>query len=168
MTRFLQSRGSTGLIMDARTTTLAGLAERNFVLTGAFNNPWTLELTGPLRFHFVQGAAGGLSCIEDRWNPGAKEFCAPAGMAAGEVRNDFGLVTRFSDPQTMRTAVVLAGLYRYGVSAAGMLVRDPQYARLLDQSAPRAWERKNIEAVVATEVTGGAAGPPRVIAVHTW
>ncbi len=168
ITRFLQSRGREAAIIDAGKATVADLSAANFILTGAFNNPWTLRLTDPLRFHFVRDDGARTLCIEDRANPARKDYCVAIGQRADQVTADYGLLARVFDPATRRTAMVLAGHYRYGVSAAGLLARDERYARLLADAAPRGWERKNIEVVISTEVSAGAAGPPRIRAIHVW
>jgi len=38
----------------------------------------------------------------------------------------------------------------------------------MTKQAPRNWERKNVELVIATKVIDGSPGPPRVVAAHFW
>jgi hypothetical protein len=38
----------------------------------------------------------------------------------------------------------------------------------IQKSAPSNWDKMNIELVIATDVVGRRAGPPKIVATHFW
>ena len=49
-----------------------------------------------------------------------------------------------------------------------VLVDQAKCMAELDASAPRGWDRKNMQIVIAANIVGRAAGPPHVVAMHFW
>jgi hypothetical protein len=64
--------------------------------------------------------------------------------------------------------VIAAGLTHFGTGAAGEFLSSPQELEGLARSAPKFLQQNNIQIVLATRPTGLNAGPPRVVAVHSW
>ena len=72
------------------------------------------------------------------------------------------------DPATNKTAIIVAGLTLFGTMAGGEFLADPTYMENIVSQAPKDWDRKNIQIVIATKVVNGVSGPPRIIATHFW
>ena len=56
----------------------------------------------------------------------------------------------------------------FSVNVAGEFVTEPRYLDMLAARAPRGWEKKNLQVVLATEVVRGNTGPPHILATHFW
>jgi len=72
------------------------------------------------------------------------------------------------DPTTERMVVVAAGIVQYGTIAAGEFLTNPVYLDELAKRAPRGWKKKNLQAVIGTNVINGNSGPPRILATYFW
>ena len=157
--RFEVRRGSS--------STLADLQKGPLILIGAFNNPWTMRLTGQLRFSFDREphVLGGV--IRDRQNP-SRLWAHHPDLPYSQLTQDYALVSRFVDQRTEQPVVVVAGLGRDGTIAAGEFVSEPRYLEMLSAVAPRGWERQNLQVVLSTELINGNAGPPKIVAKHFW
>jgi hypothetical protein len=106
--------------------------------------------------------------IEDRSNPGKREWVLNRSEQQNDVYKDYAIVARFLDPDTDQFAVVAAGIGRGGTVAAGEFLVDPRRMDEMLKQAPRDWSRKNIEVVLETDVIQGRSSPPRVSAVYVW
>ena len=142
------------------------LKEGPAVLIGAFSNSFTLRLTGPTRFHFVRDShqVG----IRDQHDPRNMAWFRSRDVHYTDVKEDYAIVSRVWDSTTGRVAVTVAGLSKYGTAAAGEFLSTPGYMEQITQHAPKDWDRKNIELVIATSVVGRTSGPPRILAAHFW
>jgi hypothetical protein len=142
------------------------LKEGPAVLIGAFSNSFTLRLTGPTRFSFVRDShqVG----IRDRQDPHNMAWFRSPDVHYKDVKEDYAIVSRVWDSTTGRVAVTVAGLSQYGTAAAGEFLSTPSYIAQITQNAPKEWDRKNIELVIATSVVGRTSGPPRILAAHFW
>jgi hypothetical protein len=150
-------------------TTLTDLRQGPTVLIGAFDNSWTLRVTGPLRFHFANNAEMSKFWIEDRQDPSRKNWLLDRTVQQKTgTYKDYAIVARFTDPDTDRPVVAAAGLARGGTVAAGEFLVSPQHMHDLALQAPKGWQHKNIEVVLETQIIDGRSGPPRVAAVHVW
>ena len=144
------------------------LKEGPAVLIGAFSNSFTLRLTGPTRFNFVRLADSHQVGIRDRQNPQNMAWFHSPEVRYTDVKEDYAIVSRVWDSTTGRVAVAVAGLSKYGTAAAGEFLSTPSYVEQITQNAPKDWDRKNIELVIATSVVGRTSGPPRILAAHFW
>ena len=54
----------------------------------------------------------------------------------------------------------------YGTLAAGEFLSDPVYMEAVARQAPKHWESKNLQLVLATDVINGNSGPPEVVDRH--
>jgi hypothetical protein len=55
-----------------------------------------------------------------------------------------------------------------GTIAAGEFVTEPRHLETLAAAAPKGWERRNLQVVIATELINGNAARPRILATHFW
>ena len=165
----LRTYGKTYRVQGESTTSLTDLRRGPSVLIGAFDNSWTLRLTSPLRFHFANDPGMTQFWIEDRANPGKREWVLNRSeqLQTG-VYKDYAIVARLVDPNTDQYVVVAAGVSRGGTVAAGEFLVDPKRMDEMLNLVPRDWKRKNLEIVLETQVIQGRSGPPRISAVHVW
>ncbi len=165
----LRTYGKTYRVQGESATSLTDLRRGPSVLIGAFDNSWTLRLTSPLRFHFANDPAMTQFWIEDRANPGKREWVLNRSeqLQTG-VYKDYAIVARLVDPNTDQYVVVAAGVSRGGTVAAGEFLVDPKPMDEMLNLVPRDWKRKNLEIVLETQVIQGRSGPPRISAVHVW
>jgi hypothetical protein len=85
-----------------------------------------------------------------------------------KLGEDYAIVARYLDQTTGQLVVVAAGIGGNGTISAGEFLTDRKFLAQLVEHAPKDWARKNVEAVIATQVIDGKSGPPRVVAVHFW
>jgi hypothetical protein len=165
----LRTYDKTYRVLGETTTTLTDLRRGPSVFIGAFDNGWTLRLTGPLRFHFANDAAMTQFWIEDRANPGKHDWVLDRSVQQQTgTYKDYAIVARLVDPNTDQYAVVAAGIGRGGTIAAGEFLVDEQRMEDMLKFVPSNWKRKNMEIVLETQVIEGRSGPPRVTAIHVW
>ena len=152
----------------AGATTLGDLKRAPAVLVGALSNSWTMSLQDQLWFsiHWDDKRVW----IRDRQKPDAALYWVGVDRDMQYSKNvvDYGVVARFTDPRTQQSVLILAGLGGGGTRAAAEFVTQTEYLRTLDAAAPRGWERKNLEVVLAVDMVNGIIGAPRIAAVHVW
>jgi len=165
---FFAKQGQQLLVRSVGELTFAELRENPAVLIGAFNNDWSLKLTGELRYQFRLSPTGRDEWVEDTTQPGSRKWGLSNIPNNGDVAEDYAIVTRVLNPNTGRMLVVLGGLTYHATLAAGEFVTNPEAMRGLAATAPRNWSRKNLQVVLATRVTNNYNGPPRIIATHIW
>jgi hypothetical protein len=137
------------------------------LLIGAFNNSWALRLTGQLRYRFVQNHETHVNSIRDSQDASAA-WAEDVSAPYREMKEDYAIVSRVVDPSTGKIVVTASGLAKFGTEAAGEFLTSPKAMDQIEKSAPKSWDRMNIEIVIATDVVGRRAGPPRVVATHFW
>ena len=165
----LRTYGKTFRVQGEASTSLTDLRRGPSVFIGAFDNGWTLRLTSPLRFHFANDKEMTQLWIEDRANPGKREWMLDRSVQQQTgTYKDYAIVARLVDPNTDQFVVVAAGIARGGTVAAGEFLVDSHRMEDMLKQVPRNWNQKNIEIVLETQVIQGRSGPPRVTAVHTW
>ena len=162
----LQSLGMSYRIRGESVASFADLREGPVVLIGAFNNDWTIRLTGTQRFTFEQ--AGDIRWIKDSQNADRKDWAVNLKTPYLRLDQDYALISRRLDPTTDRMVVVAAGLLGYGTMAAGEFLTSPEYLAAIAKVAPKDWEHRNLQVVLSTKVIGGNSGPPRVLATYVW
>lgn len=155
------------ILPRANDTSFKDLQQGPFILIGAFNNQWTLRLTEGLRFTF-QTRAPRDAYIADRKNPGNASWSFGSSTPFKDVMRDYAVVTRLRDPKTEQTALIVAGIGGWGTQAAGEFVSNPNHLKKLERFAPRDWQQKNLQVVVATDIIRGSPGPPIVLAAEFW
>jgi hypothetical protein len=162
----LRSKGKAYHLRGESSTTFADLRDGPVILIGAFNNDWTLRLMGPLRFNYERDDA--TFWIQDRQNPTRRNRAVDYGMPYLKLTEDYALISRTLEPTTQRMVIVVGGLTGYGTLAAGEFLSDPAYMEEAVKQAPRDWQHRNIQFVIATKVINGNSGPPRVVDRYFW
>jgi len=145
--------------------TVEDLRSSPSALIGAFNNKWTMQITHGLYFEFVESADGALSIHEN--SPGGQVWQVVYGKS-NEMKRDFALVARLLDSNNGQFTIVAAGITGSGTQAAGEFVSKPEILEKALKSVPAGWQNKNVEFVLQTDLTDSVAGPPTVLAYHTW
>jgi hypothetical protein len=118
-----------------------------------------------LYFEFVESADGALSIHEN--SPGGQVWQVVYGKS-NEMKRDFALVARLLDSNNGQFTIVAAGITGSGTQAAGEFVSKPEILEKALKSVPAGWQNKNVEFVLQTDLTDSVAGPPTVLAYHTW
>jgi hypothetical protein len=162
----LQTHGKSYQIRAESSATLSDLRGGPVVLIGGFNNDWTMRLLSGLRFSL--GRDGDVFFVSDRETPARRNWSVDYSLPYTRVTDDYALVSRVLDPRTARMLIVIAGLAGYGTMAAGEALTSPDYLAAIAARAPAGWERRNLQAVIATKVINGNSGPPRVLATYSW
>lgn len=165
----LQSKGKQYSLKGEGATNLDDLRRGPTVFVGAFDNAWTLRLTGPLRYHFANDATMTRLWIEDSRMPGQSKWVVERSvqMATNNYR-DYAIVARFTDSNTGQVAVVIAGIGRGGTRVAGEFLTDNADLAQLMRAAKQNGDKKNMEAVLSTQIIDGEPGSPKMEAVYFW
>jgi hypothetical protein len=165
----LQANGKKYSLKGEGTTNLMDLRNGPTVFVGAFDNAWTLRLTGPLRYHFSNNVDMTEFRIVDSNSPSQTRWVVnrPEQMSTNNYR-DYAIVARFTDATTGKLAVVAAGIGRGGTRVAGEFLTDPDDLAQLARAAILAGNRKNMEVVLSTQIIDGEPGTPRTEATYFW
>jgi len=81
---------------------------------------------------------------------------------------DFAIVARFTDINTGKPAVIVAGVARGGTIAAGEFLTDPDHLAELLHAAQLAGNKQNMEIVLSTQIIDGQPGTPKMEASYFW
>ncbi len=82
---------------------------------------------------------------------------------------DYGIITRELVGPTGQFLVKIAGMSDNGTEAASELVNVHDELSKVIQTLPKHWESKNLQLLVRTDIIGGKAGPPKLIATfYVW
>jgi hypothetical protein len=155
-------------VRGEKSASLADLRGKATVLIGAFDNQWTTNLGGELRFYFEVDDKDQAEVVRDRQNRDNDQWKVANAWPYWKIPADYAIVTRVVNATTEQTVVVAAGITHYGTQAAGEFVTNPEYFADALKNAPRDWSRKNMQVVISTKVLAGTVGPPVVLAVHFW
>lgn len=161
----LKQRDAQYEIKEDSEASLTDLHSRPVVLIGATNNPWTMRLVAPLRFHFQPGP---MAQVQDLKNPQNSDWLIDFSKPYSSVSADYAIVARYRDSTTEGNVLVVAGLGPYGTEAASDFVATPQYLEQIVKQFPSGWESKNVEVVLKSEVIDGKPGPPEVVSSTVW
>jgi hypothetical protein len=153
-------------VESARNTTLADLTQAPVVVIGAVDNPWTLRITDPLRFHFIARNVLPKWAIADRKDNG-REYVNSGTAGAGESK-DYAIVGRIYSETSGQTSVIVAGLGAIGTTAGAEFVTDARYIEALSKRDSRALTAKNTEILLAVDAVDGKPGAPQIVAVEAW
>jgi hypothetical protein len=164
----LRAKGKAYRILTEPELTPETMKQGPSVLIGGFTNPISRRLTEQLRFTFARDAETGPAYIQDRQNPGRRDWLIPANLGPDASYTDYAIVSRVFDPVTDRVAVVSAGIRRRGTFAAAEFLSHPEQLAALSARAPRDWRRMNMQAVLSVAVRDGKAGRAQVIASYFW
>jgi hypothetical protein len=159
-----RSGGATTQLQLAAATPLPELREHPVIFLGGYNNPWTLRLLEPLRFHFSPEAVA--ASIVDETKPGMhweRDRSVPYSSA-----DDYAVVARFRNTTIDSWVVALAGVGRNGTEAAAQFVTSPHYMQMLRDQVGSDFSNRNVEVVLKVNVIDGKTGAPSILAVHVW
>jgi hypothetical protein len=161
-----QQRGRPYQIREHNLTSFADLRASPAVLIGMFSNAWTLQLGSEFRFVPTIEGDGHHVGIIDRQHP-ENSWRLPRPWPSLNVSHDYALVSRVLDPATGTLVVTAAGITPFGTAAAGEFLTSPDdLERALGHVSD--WSNRSLQMVLETQVIGGAAGAPRVVATHIW
>jgi len=155
-------------IRRATAFTLTDLRKEPVILVGAFNNSWTMRLDRDLRFTYEWNDETHTGMIRDREDPSNRSWIHDPSTPYSTLTRDYAVVSRFLNPLTEKMVVVVAGMGRDGTIAAGEFVTDPRYLEMLASRAPKHWERKNLQVLLATDIVKGNTGPPQILKTYFW
>ncbi|MGE5647419.1 MAG: hypothetical protein ACM336_16680 [Acidobacteriota bacterium] len=143
----------------------SGLPDSPMVLVGAF--PY-LD-TPPLRNLrcAVSRSAGGSWTISERVAPW-RNWTAPADLGTNAGARTYALVTRLYDQRTGRVVLALSGIAGPATQAAADCIMSSACLAAAVAGAPRDWDHKNLQLVLAARMASGAPAAPKVEAVHGW
>lgn len=164
----LQAHGTKYSLKGEGSTTLTDLRIGPTVFVGAFDNAWTLRLTKPLRYHFANNADMTRFWIADSNDPNRTDWAIDrAKQQATNNYRDYAIVTRFTDTNTGKIAIVAAGVGRGGTNVAGEFLIDPAHLAEAIRAAHAAG-KQNMEIVLSTEIIDGQPGTPKMEAEYFW
>lgn len=165
----LQSGGKQYSLKSEGSTNLEDLRNGPTIFIGAFDNAWTLRLTNRLRYHFSNDALMTRLSIVDSTAPSSTHWLVDRSvqMATNNYR-DYAIVARFTDPNTGKLTVIVAGIARGGTIAAGEFLTDPTNMAQLQRASQTAGDKKNMEVVLSTEIIDGEPGSPKMEATYFW
>ena len=133
------------------------LRERPAILIGGFNNSWTLEMTDNLRFVFAYQYQ-----IQDRFDK------RRSWKANQDFTEDYAIISRILNSKTGEILITAAGIGHAGTRAAGEFLTSPEDIDSLMLTAPKGWEKRNLQIVLHTNVINGSPSHPDLIATYYW
>ena len=133
------------------------------VLVGAYNNPWMDRVMQDLPIGFRE--SGEVLWIEDRTKPGQTWKASTDGRRGSK---DFALIARVLNSKTGQFLIIMSGVGMVGTKAAGGVLSQEEGLESALRTAPRGWEKKNIEIVLETDIVDGSPSPPREVALRVW
>jgi hypothetical protein len=165
----VQAHGTKYSLKGEGSTTLSDLRNGPTVFVGAFDNAWTLRLTKPLRFHFANNADMTRFWIADSNAPDRIDWVIDrAKQQATNNYRDYAIVTRFTDSNTGKIAIVAAGVGRGGTIAAGEFLIDTVHLSQIVNADRASAGKRNVEFVLSTEIIDGQPGTPKMEAAYFW
>lgn len=165
----LQASGKRYRVKGEGATDLTDLRAGPTIFVGAFDNAWTLRLTNPLRFHFANNPEMTQFRIVDSLAPGQTRWAVDRNvqMTTNNYR-DYAIVARFTDTNTGKLEIVVAGIGRGGTVAASEFLTDTSDLSELTRVAKAAGDKKNMEVVLSTQIIDGQPGSPKMEASYFW
>jgi hypothetical protein len=159
-------------IVGVNSASLSDLRKGPAILVGGANNPWTLRILRPLRFSITSSGDGSVSPailqITDRRNHPGSPWTVDFRQPISAITHDYAVIARFQANMTDGEVMVIAGLGSGGTESASKFINSATYMKQMASQAPRDWRAMNMEAVLETEVIGGRAGHPHIIAAEFW
>jgi DNA-binding winged helix-turn-helix (wHTH) protein len=169
ITGILKSNDKKYNLKGEGSTNLSDLRAGSTIFVGAFDNAWTLRLTKSLRYHFENDPAMTQFRIVDSISPAHAPWVVNrAEQLATNNYRDYAIVARFTDSNTGKLAVIVAGVGRGGTIAGGELLTDSTYLAQLAGAARASGNKKNMEIVLSTPIIDGEPGSPKVEATYFW
>jgi hypothetical protein len=168
ITNLLDRIGVNTQLRWPKETQQSDLAGANVVYIGAFNNPWTMTLNQNLRFSFAVVNTSSQTTWMIRDNKDPKQNWSVSAIYPEPITDDFALITRIFDPNQNCVEVSIGGLNMFGTQAAGEFLTNEASMASFARTAPKGWEKKNIQIVLAMEVSEGRVVKPKIVATEVW
>lgn len=164
----LRGGGKKYTLHASDSTTLSDIRNGPTIFVGAFDNPWTMRLTKPLRFRFGNDAGFNHEWIYDSTSAKPPQwFTERPALESSNNYREYALIARYNNPDTGQLCIVVAGIGQASTRAAGEFLSDPAELAALQRLAPRDG-RKNLEAIISTQIIDGQAGSPKIEATYFW
>ncbi|MFT4114825.1 hypothetical protein [Silvibacterium sp.] len=168
LTSLLTRRDRTFSLMLASEVPYSAMQSTPTIFIGAVDNPWTLRVLAPLRFHPARQGTSWVFSITDTQHPERRDWSLDFEQPYQKVSTDYAIVARISDGLTGRPMLVVAGLGANGTAAATEFLVSPRYARELDPALLAGSRAKSFELVLKTQVIDDQPGPPQIVAETAW
>ncbi len=165
----LQATGKQYTIRGEGITNFKDLQAGPTIFIGAFDNAWTLRLTNSLRYHFSNDPQMTQFRIVDSTAPLNRRWVVNRStqMASNSYR-DYAIVARYTDSDTGKVEVIVAGIGSGGTTAAAMFLTDSGNLAEVQRAAQAAGDKKNLELVLSTQIVNGESGSPKIEADYFW
>jgi hypothetical protein len=144
------------------------LRHRTIVLLGAFNNPWTMDLTKDTRFVFSQERREGKLLWVIRDSKNRDQQWELSETYPQPITRDYAIITRVFEQGGRREVISAAGMNHFGTQVAAEFLCDPEFWHELAGKAPRDWAQRNLQVLLETEISGNKPVHPRVIGTEFW
>jgi hypothetical protein len=164
----LQSKHKQYILRGEATTNLSDLRSGPAIFVGGFDNAWSLRMTSSLRFRLANDPGLTSPRIADSEAPTKPGWRIDQPVGTNGTYHDYAIVARFTDRNTGKPVVVVAGIGRCASLAAGQFVGDEDDLAELQHAAMAAGNKRNIEVVLSTQVVDGHGGSPRIEATYFW
>lgn len=162
ITRWLATHGEKPVLRGSSTLTFRDLRNGPLVLVGGYN-PWSLVLLSNLRYSIRVDGVTHAMWIQDAQNISKRDWMIDGNGQPKDI--DYAVISRFIDAETGNWIVSMGGLRPQGTQAASDLLVDSPFAQLLPSQIR---STGNFQIVLKTSIVNGSAGPPQVLAFHTW
>ena len=163
----LNRHGKQDRVQLARSTTFSDLRSGPAILIGAFDNPWTLRLTGKMRFRFSGTDEMEGEIVDTRATPN-KRWNVDFHIPYSDRTQDYAIVAIAHDETLDQPLLIAAGIGPNGTMTASEFLLNTSNLEALAKRAPANWSGKNVEVVLATQVIQGNSGPPQIVAAEFW
>lgn len=163
-TRLLEYKRQANL-QPASALTFQDFRHQPTVLIGGTINPWASMLLSKLRYTLRIDPVTLDKWIEDAQNSSMRDWKINGKPQTSDTFVDYGVLTRFYDRDTGQWIMALSGLEAHGTEAAGKLLADPSFAKLIPSNVG---STGNFQIVLKVPVMRGSTGPFEVLTVYTW
>ena len=96
-----------------------------------------------------------VAALVDRKSTGTTSWATAWDLPYEKLARDYAIVARIYDNTTGQPVIIAAGISEEGTEAAGEILYNPVYLDSLLAKAPPDWTKKNMEAVIETQVIQG-------------
>lgn len=162
ITNWLAMHGQRSFLRGSSTVSVQDLRQGPIVLVGGFN-PWSLILLSNLRYSIRVDRVTHAKWIQDAQNPSKRDWMIDGNNQPAGV--DYAVISRFLDSETGHWILAMGGLWPQGTLAAGDLLTNSSFIQGLPAQIK---STGNFQIVLKTNFINGSAGPPQILAVHTW
>jgi hypothetical protein len=152
-------------LQPASTLTFQDFRRGPTVLVGGTINPWVAIMLSKLRYTLQIDPITMDKWVQDAQNPSMRNWKINGKLQSSDTFDDYAVITRYFDKDTGQWIMALSGLEAHGTEAAGELVADPAFAKLIPSTLG---STGNFQIILRAPVMRGSTGPFEVLAVHRW